>query len=472
MRVLLLSMALLLGASLVLAPALAQALIVRLPNGHYIGMQLRRGEIPALIPGAAAAARSGSRSNSSTTCPTSPDNGTICYLGGPVLHTIHPYLLFWDPGGAIPSSSRSLIERYLTDVAAGAGANDVYGVARQYYDSTGFADAGQTFVPASQTIDDAQPYPTPANCSVPSGGYTNCITDGDIENELTRLIGTGYPTGTGPGAPLYFVVTPATTDVCFDSTDCASSSTSGFCGYHTNFQVGGQQVIYAVVPFGSLGPSEDVSYCQASNLKYPQEPNGDPADDIIDNLSHESNESITDPIINKGWVDFNSGLSKGSGNEIEDNCQQYGTTADPANGLSPRVYFPILGVTKPVGLATYGTGYDQTIDGDHFFTQTVWSNGERNCEPYPAKAALTPSFTDSRPAATSTSITFNPKASISARGISSLTWGFGDGGTRFVIGTPTTVAHKYAKAGSYRVTLTLVDRSGNLARVTHTVAVR
>jgi hypothetical protein len=447
------------AASLVLAPA-AGAVVVKLRSGHYAGIQLRQGVSAASVPGARTA-KALLRTVAGTTCP-SPDTGAVCYQGGPVLHTTHPYVVFWDPSGQIPTSSRTVIENYLTDVAADAGQrDDVYGVGRQYYDTTGFADAGQTFA-LSQVISVAAQFPTggcPAN-----SGYTSCITDQDIENELTNLIQDhGYPSGTGPGAPIYFVVTPATTDVCAGSGDCASTT---FCGYHSNFLVGGQQVIYAVVPFGSLGPSLDVKACQVSNLTYPQEPNADPADVIVDDLSHENSESITDPL-GTGWFDT------GSGNEIADNCQSYGSTANPTQGVSPNVYSPILGDTSPAsGSLSYGTAYDQAINGHHYFTQTEWSNGDLTCEPSPALGTVTPSFTDTSPAPPGSGVGFDPSASTASKGISSATWNFGDGtSTDFTIGAPTAMDHTFAGIGDYTVTLTLVDDSGNLATVSHVVAV-
>lgn len=478
----LLGAAALIAAALALAPA-AGAVLVKLPDGHYAGVQLRRGLSPASIPGTLAARpasrhlgpasgqlRPASGQLGPANCPTNPDNGTLCYLGGPVLHTSRPYLVFWDPGAQIPTGSQAVLEQYLTDVTSSSASNgDVYGVLRQYYDAGGFAAAGQTFGPG-QIIHDTAAFPS--HCTV-APGYTNCVTDQDIEGELTNLIQQqGLPTGAGPGAPIYFVVTPATTDVCDAAHDCASTT---FCGYHSNFQLGGQQIVYAVTPFGSLGPSLNVQACQSSNLAYPQEPNQDPADVIVDDLSHENSESITDPIVDTGWEDYALPTAPvgGSGNETADNCQSYGSPADPAQGVSPRVYYPIQGETSPASKSlTYGTAYDQTINGDHYFTQTEWSNGDMTCEPLPVGAAVTPRFTDAAPATPATSVSFDPTASTAANGISSATWNFGDGTQpSFTVGQPMVVNHTYASPGDYTVTLTLVDNSGDLATLTHLVAI-
>ncbi len=192
----------------------------------------------------------------------------------------------------------------MSDVAADSGeTGDTYGVARQYFDSTGFADAGQKFSAATQAISDteAQPEPT-SSCPVPNGyGYTACVTDAEIESELTRLIAAGgLPTGTGAGAPLYFVITPPTTDVCFGGTGgggCADPVSDTFCAYHSNFLDGSNQVIYAVVPFAT--EAYGAKGCQEDATTAPQYPNGVFADTVADTLSHESNESITDPIVTR-----------------------------------------------------------------------------------------------------------------------------------------------------------------------------
>lgn len=76
-------------------------------------------------------------------------------------------------------------------------------------------------------------------------------------------------------------------------------------------------------------------------------PNGDEADATINNLSHEHNEAITDPLQN-AWFDpiyF----------EVADKCVGY--------------YQPILGITQ------YFAGlYNQVINGHFYLVQAEWSN--------------------------------------------------------------------------------------------------
>ena len=82
-----------------------------------------------------------------------------------------PYLVFWAPAGhSIPSSSRTVLARYMSDVAADSGGVDnVYGVLTQYTDSAGPAAYAQTFGGA-QVINDSHRYPANnGGCSVDPG---------------------------------------------------------------------------------------------------------------------------------------------------------------------------------------------------------------------------------------------------------------------------------------------------------------
>lgn len=432
------------GGLTLLAPS-ANALIVRLGDGASVGVQLRGDASPAAVPGAqrgdvSTAVASLARSQNAS-------NQDVTYNGGPVLQRVSPYLVFWDPSQAaqISARSRQILEQYLTDVAADTGeTDDTYGVGRQYYDKTGFADAGQTFSAAAQAISDGDPYPS-SGCAATAPAYPTCLTDAQVQTELEQLIADrGLPTGTGSSetsAPVYFVITPADVNICDSSLGCASSE---FCSYHSSLTDGPSEVIYAVVPFLPVTP--DPKTCQTDGTAVPQEPNGDAADVVVDDLSHESNEAITDPITGTGWINGSSG------DEAADLCQY--------------TYAPLGG--SEAG----GTLYDQLINGDRYYTQTLWSNGDGSCEPAPTGGTVTASFTGPASAMTGLAVGFNPGASAAANGYSSATWSFGDGESEFQIGGPVAVSHAYQSAGSYTVSLTLVDTDGNVATSSQQITVR
>ncbi len=469
MRLSLLGLGVLVATVLVAAPS-ALAMRVKV-GGRVYGIMPSAGAQSAALRGAAGAAP-----RAPFLAP--PAGWNVSYQGGPVLHTVKPYVIYWDPSGTgITARSEQVIDQYLTDVAADGGeTDDTYGVGRQYYDSAGIADAGQAFSASSQAFVDTDPYPTLQNCP-PQTGYTSCITDAQLRAELSAFISAqGLPTD-GPsteselpaGSPAYFLILPNAVNTCTDSTGAscsggpAFSGPGGYCAYHDYYMDAGNVVLYSDVPFSVLTASP-IKGCQADNTSASvlQAPNGDPADNLVDNLSHELNELITDPLIN-AWV--NTG---GDGNELADQCQAYGSAPDPTSPtgpVSPNSYEPTLG-----GSATLGTLYDQLINGHQYYTQSLWSNGQVDCAMQPAAATLTPSFTVGG-AVPGQPATVDPTSSVSAAGVASASWSWGDGTSSFLPGALTTAAHTFAAAGIYDVTLTLVDGNGNLATATRQVSV-
>jgi PKD repeat protein len=442
------------------APA-AGAVAVHLPNGRFVGLYLR--------PGLSATAyehRTGARAITSAmpASAAAADPNGLFYGNGPVLHTTAPYLVYWDPSGTIPASSRAVLTRYMTDIGQDRSSpNDVYGyrVLPQYSDTTGPAAQGQTFSATSQAISDVRPYPTAdtTTCTTMNqNGFAHCITDTQIQNELTRLITSDHlPSGLGAYAPIYFVVTPADVNICQDAGDCSGGPNFTFCAYHSAYTLPGPtDVLYASIPF------TQATACQGANLPSIQEPNGDGADVVADNLSHENAEVITDPLVGSGWLTTN-------GYEVADQCELAGPN-NPNNELnspdgpsSLDAYLPTLG-----GSESAGTLYDQLINGDPYFTQTLWSNSADSC----VSTSPSASFTSPASALPGASASFDPSASSSSNGYTSTTWNWGDGTPNTVIaGAPTATSHTFTAPGTYTVTLTLVDGAGYTHTVSHPVVV-
>jgi PKD repeat protein len=177
-------------------------------------------------------------------------------------------------------------------------------------------------------------------------------------------------------------------------------------------------------------------------------------------LSHEYNETITDPVDSGGWYASSTGQENG------DECNFYGTAADPANDTNPNAFTPYLG-----GTASAGNLFNQLVNADKYYVQSEWSNGGLNCRMQPTSSALSPAFSAPGVVSPGASVSFDPVSSTSAGGYTSATWGFGDGGGSFARGAPATSSHTFAAVGTYTVTLTLVDTFGNLATVSHTILV-
>ncbi len=141
--------------------------------------------------------------------------------------------------------------------------------------------------------------------------YTWCITDAQIQHEISRVIATqNWPAASM--SAVYFVFLPATIDVCWSASGNGApgepNPNSGFCAYHSSFGASDPgPPLYAVMPY------DDVTGCRSGEA-----PNGagatgdDAADDETSTISHEHNETIDDPLEN-AWLD-------GAGYETADLC--------------------------------------------------------------------------------------------------------------------------------------------------------
>jgi PKD repeat protein len=449
----------------------AQAEVLHLPGGHFAGVTPANGVVASRLPGAVARATTANASSS----------GQLAYNGGPVVHASAPYLIVWTPPGhSLPSGAQSLLSRYFTDVAAdsGTGAN-VYGVSRQYYDGSGFADYRQTFS-AGQVIVDSDAYPTRdrVNCPSVTSGYPSCVTDAQLEAELQHLVTVDHLPTDGPAtsetlpatAPIYFLVLPSDVNICaaWGSTpSCANNSSNGFCAYHSAFTdtLTHTSVLYATIPTVITGTGQNPKTCQWDGNTAVQEPNASAGDVALKYLSHEDSETITDPFGDAWW-------NATSGNENGDNCNAYGT-ANPDAETSPNAFAPTLGGT-PTG-SPFGSLYNQLIGPDRYYLQSEWSNGDGACTLRPTSAGLSASF--SAPSAITpphSGVRLDPSASTSSAGWSSATWNFGDAGAPvFLHGSQSlsAVSHTYAADGTYTATLTLVDGRGNVATASRAIRV-
>lgn len=285
--------------------------------------------------------------------------------GGPVLQGEAPYLIFWTPSNhPIASSSESLLERYLTDTSADSAlgsTSNVFSVLTQYG-----APYSQTFSTANQAIVDSNPYPAQQTGCALATGMTACVTDASLQAEISRLIAAGtVPLRAAGSTPIFFMITPVDVNVCTGGNVCSSND---FCAYHSYFSNGGQDVLYASVPF-SVFANGNTKGCQTDQYKNYETPAGpfagDEAYNVADDLSHEFSETATDPLIN-AWY------SK-QGLEVGDLCEAYASTANTNKGLSPLAYAPAYGD------ATAGTLYDQIINGDEYYNQTEYSNTDGQC---------------------------------------------------------------------------------------------
>lgn len=247
------------------------------------------------------------------------------------------YAIYWVPSGqSVAPGYESDIDRYLSDVAAASGSQtNVYSVATQYYDSTGWISYRSTFG-GSDVDTDA----FPANgCS--DGVDSVCLSDQQIRAEIAKVIAAkGW--SVGPDS-LFVLMTPNGVGSCADGLG-QQCSTNSYCAYHSSFTLDGRPAIYANEPYDAT-----IEGCTPGSS-----PNADDADATINTISHEQNESITDPWGN-AWMDSD-------GDEIADICAwQFG---------------------RPLGGTAGVDQYNQVINGRHYWLQQEYSDDGSVCRQY------------------------------------------------------------------------------------------
>ncbi len=379
------------------------------------------------------------------TCPQpGPDPAcNLTYHSGSLVigpHTTH--VVYWEPpGSSVTANYHALIERYLTDVAADSGrVTNVYSTDTQYNDSSNsFIQYQQTFGGSST---DTNAFPaTPAGCPTTDGTVTasNCLTQTQESTELDNFIqANGLPRGLGH---IYFLILPDSVETCFDDfSSCGNVLTlpNRYCAYHSSFNIGGHGLtLWANEPYIGFASG----HCNSGTTS--ARPNGDVTDHELNTISHEHNETVTDPT-SGGWFDVN-----GTG-ENGDKCNfNFGAA-----------------------LATNTNGdYNQLINHNTYEIQLEWSNAITGCAANFGALSPTAAFTFS-PASPKAldPVNFDGTGSHANNGggyIIDYAWTFGDGGT----GSGATPTHAYALPGPYSVTLTVKDDAGLTDAVSHTVTV-
>jgi hypothetical protein len=258
-------------------------------------------------------------------------------MSNAAVHAATPTTLTFD------SSYETLINRYFTDVATDSGtANNVYSVGTQYSGTNGAVLYQSTFGGSYVDKD-----PLPANgCDDTVIGHFDpyCLTDSQLQQEIQAVMTAKGWSGDPASNPthIFFLMTPEGVGSCEfagSASDSNPCSTNVFCAYHSAFGSQSDAVVYANEPYlGADGGCTDVGAGQGF-------PNDVQADTTINTISHEHNESITDPL-GDGWI-------ANDGEEDGDLCAY--------------IFGAALGGT--------GTGvYNQTINNHHYSLQEEYSN--------------------------------------------------------------------------------------------------
>ena len=411
--------ALLVASALAAGTSTASAVVVQLENGKTLSFQPLRG--------------------SATIKPFDAFFRNLDYNGGPVMASNTNYAVYWRPptGPAYPSDYQAGVNQYFTDLAHDSGGHEnVESVSSQYNDSAGeFANYNSHFGGA---LIDEDPYPK-NGCKQ----ATICLTDEQLRAELIKFVkAQGLPTDL---AHEYFLLTPKGVEDCFEASglECSAGSKKPvYCAYHGNSPVGEGQLIYSNDPYvtGNAGCDDG------------EHPNGTTSDGVLNGgLSHEQNESITDPEPNNAWTDVASGEL--SGYEIGDKCAGNEGVA--------------------LGKASNGAKYNQVINGHFYWYQQEWSNQTNQCLQRFTFSGAEPTATFSSAAGAGNEMTFDATGSTAPGGVSRYDWQFNDGpGLSNPVETTTpTVSHLFATKGQYLVALTVFAANGTSIGTARTIRV-
>jgi hypothetical protein len=366
--------------------------------------------------------------------------GNVDYNGGPVMPSNTDYLVFWSPRGigsygpGAPPEYTAGIEQYFMDLAHDNGGHrNVDSVSTQYNDLTGaFAKYAVTFGGA---ILDTDPYPK-SLCPVHSP-VIECLTDGQIQAELVRVVRSHHLAR--DLSHEYFLLTPPHVEGCFTSNPVSSPPFGGcsagevpsklafYCAYHQNTSVS-PMLLYADDPYvtGNSG-------CDDGN-----HPNG-PSDGALEGgLSHEHNESISDPLPNDAWT---NGAGATQGYEIGDLC-----------GGS---------MGTPLGTARDGAKYNQVINRHFYWYQEEYSNQGHTCLQRFTLSGSEPTATFRVKAGSGLAMKFDATGSTAPGGVARYVWQFNDAfGAQTVEQKTPTITHTFPAAGAYSVGLTIYGQDG------------
>ena len=363
------------------------------------------------------------------------------YNGGALMPSNTDTIIVWAPKGSSPFPAGYVdgVKTYFKNLQHdNGGTQNVESVATQYNDLTGAV--ANYAVAYGGTIVDRDPYPA-SQCPVIAPN-TNCLVDAQIQAEL-QTVATAHHLKRDLEHEV-FLLTPPDVQGCFTndpSTNygfCTAGigdiNLAGYCAYH-------QETLSSPMLFYSNDPYQfDASYKGQPLCTDGNSPNGVADAAMETGLSHEHNESITDPIPNDTWT---NGTGPNHGQENGDQCAyNYGTPLGTVNGVP----------------------YNQVINGHKYWYQQEWSNAGHTCLQRLTLPSSLPDATFSATAGSGTDMTFD--ASNSGPSIADFSWQFNDSDpgcttcNDTIETTAPTITHTFPEAGAYSVGLAAFQADG------------
>jgi hypothetical protein len=222
-----------------------------------------------------------------------PPTGPLTEHGGPVMTSASNKLYYVWYGNWSGNTGAKTI---LTDYANAVGGTPWYDIATRDYDGTGN--------------------------SVPSA-----IANGGSYTDSAASQGTSLPNAAAVATVVNHAITASGTHlpndpngiyVVFAGSNITTQASCGFCGYHNFTTVAGSTIKFALVPDPSVVCGGSPGCIPHALYGYPSPNNNPSADAMVNTLSHEMMETLTDPV-GTGWLDA-------SGNENGDECNfNFGT---------------------------------------------------------------------------------------------------------------------------------------------------
>ncbi len=428
--------------SCALAAAGASAFIVRLPNGRTAG-ELRAPGKP--LPREALRPR--------TRGPFDAVFKNLDYSGGPVMPSSTNYTIVWKPsnytGAGMPAGLGAGVSQFFKDLATDSGkTTNPDAVSTQYNDTEGHTATYNAHFGSEIVTTD--PLPSSACPFAPAVKGGVCLDDEQVQAELAKVIAkNGLPSDM---THEYFLVSPPAVAYCFDAAGEAGCSVNAsgnpaFCGYHSD-SAGLPRFLYANIPDAEEGCGTLTEVCASIEKSCEAGPSGNAAANLVSVISHEHNESITDPIPNEAWTDWTVGEVAENG----DKCAYHQYEEEGAIKI------------EEVELLEF-EGWTALIAGTRYFMQPEWSNIGHMCR-YGLSSSGTPVKASFRvTSAAGTTATFDASASS---GASQYVWQFEGANTVSTAGVPSytvettspTISHTYSHPGTYQVALTAMASDG------------
>lgn len=263
----------------------------------------------------------------------------IDYNGGPVMHgTVNVYFIWYGDWSQDPAASG-----ILSTWASTIGGTPYENINTTYGDNNGNVSGSVSF----------------AGSTVSTSNFGTLLSDSNIASIVSSaLTSHALPTDTNG---VYFVLTaPGVGE--------SSGFLTQYCGWHTYGTLGSANIKYAFV-----GDAGNQSGC---SVQFNKSPNNDPpVDAMISVMSHELEETISDPNLNAWYSDS-------TGEENADMCAwNFGQES----------------------IASNGSAYNMTFGGHNYLIQQNWlnANGGLCAQSY----AATPDFSLSASPASSLAIT-------------------------------------------------------------------